>query len=177
MSDKIPFSSYAKRITGGKIAGLSLAALASIALASAVRAQGLPPRTQPVITTLHAEGAQIYECKPNAANELTWQFREPLATLILDGKTVGRHYGGPSWELAGSGVLVGKVKVQSAGETKNDIPWLKLDVMERHGDSAFTKATSVERINTHGGVFTGSCDRAGVFHSEPYSADYVFLGG
>jgi hypothetical protein len=27
-----------------------------------------------------------------------WTLREPIATLLLDGKTVGRHYAGPNWE-------------------------------------------------------------------------------
>jgi len=34
---------------------------------------------------------------------------------------------------------------------------------------------TVQRINTHGGNFAGTCDRAGDLHAEPYSADYVFL--
>lgn len=183
MSGKIPLRfSRARRAKGGAsdirlLAVLSLGVLAPAVLATAVHAQGLPPRTKPVITTLHAEGAQIYECKPNSANELIWQFREPVATLMRDGKTVGRHYAGPGWEITGSGSLVGKVAVQSAGETKNDIAWLKLDVVNRLGDSDFSKASSIERINTHGGVFAGPCERAGAFHAEPYSADYVFLGG
>ena len=50
--------------------------------------------------TLHAEGAQVYECKADSDGKLAWQFREPVATLILDGKTMGRHFAGPSWELA-----------------------------------------------------------------------------
>ncbi len=28
----------------------------------------------------------------------SWTFREPIATLLDDGKTVGRHYAGPNWE-------------------------------------------------------------------------------
>ena len=38
------------------------------------------------IVTLHAEGAQIYECKADSGGKLVWQFREPIAALILDGK-------------------------------------------------------------------------------------------
>jgi hypothetical protein len=30
-------------------------------------------------------------------------------------------------------------------------------------------------LNTRGGVFSGPCQSAGTLHSEPYSADYVFL--
>ena len=35
--------------------------------------------------------------------------------------------------------------------------------------------TTVQRINTQGGVHAGACDKAGAFHSAPYATDYVFL--
>ena len=50
-----------------------------------------------VIAEFHAEGAQIYECKADAAGKLAWAFREPIASLIAGGKTAGRHYAGPAW--------------------------------------------------------------------------------
>ena len=50
-----------------------------------------------MVVTVQAAGAQIYECKPDGAGKLSWKFREPIATLLLDGKTVGRHYAGPTW--------------------------------------------------------------------------------
>ena len=57
----------------------------------------------------------------------------------------------------------------------NDIPWLKLDVVDRRGDGILSNATTVQRINTKGGVAQGSCENAGNYLSVPYSADYVFL--
>ena len=36
--------------------------------------------------------------------------------------------------------------------------------------------TSVQRINTKGGMAQGPCDGAGTYQNVPYSADYVFLG-
>jgi hypothetical protein len=49
-----------------------------------------------VMLTTHAEGSQIYECKADKSGKLIWQLREPIAALIVDGKTVGRHCAGPS---------------------------------------------------------------------------------
>ena len=70
--------------------------------------------------TLHAEGAQFYDCKAGADGKLAWAFREPIATLLLDGKTVGRHYAGPNWDhIDGSGVA-GKVLANAPGKTAND---------------------------------------------------------
>jgi Protein of unknown function (DUF3455) len=60
-----------------------------------------------VMLTVHAEGAQIYECKANSGGKVVWQFREPIAALIADGKTVGRHYAGPSWEVADGSAVTG----------------------------------------------------------------------
>ena len=34
------------------------------------------------ILKLHAEGAQVYECKSGTDGVLTWTFREPIATLF-----------------------------------------------------------------------------------------------
>jgi hypothetical protein len=39
-----------------------------------------------VVLMLHAEGAQVYECKAGADGKTAWAFREPIATLLLDGK-------------------------------------------------------------------------------------------
>ncbi len=67
-------------------------------LASLVHATAQTPLPQAIaapgetaILTLHAEGAQIYECKSGADGTLAWVFREPIATLLSEGKTVGRH--------------------------------------------------------------------------------------
>jgi Protein of unknown function (DUF3455) len=36
-----------------------------------------------IVVTLHAQGAQIYECKAAGGGKLSWTFREPIATLLL----------------------------------------------------------------------------------------------
>ena len=132
------------------------------------------PGKTPVVT-LHAEGAQVYECKAAADGKLAWASREPIATLLIDGKTVGRHYAGPNWDhIDGSGVT-GKALANAPGKTANDIPWLKLEVTAQRGSGTLAGVTIVQRINTVGGVKSGACEQAGAFHSAPYAADYVFL--
>src|SRR5215475_14405679 len=56
---------------------------ASAEVPSAIAAPG-----ETLVTTVHAVGAQVYECQSNSAGKLVWQFREPIATLLIDGKTV-----------------------------------------------------------------------------------------
>jgi hypothetical protein len=128
-----------------------------------------------VVTTLHAEGAQVYDCKSGGDGKLGWAFREPIATLMADGKTVGRHYAGPNWEYSDGSAVTGKAIGNAPGATPNDIPWLKLAVVSQRGNGVLTGITTVQRINTHGGKLDGACDKPGATRSAPYSADYVFL--
>ncbi len=77
---------------------------------------------QSAVVTLHATGAQIYECKAGKDGKLNWVFREPIATLILDGKTVGRHYAGPTWEHADGSAVTGKVAATAPAATAMTFP-------------------------------------------------------
>ena len=157
----------------------SFAIIAAAALVATEAAAQMPaPIAAPGetgIVTLHAEGAQIYDCKAGTDGKLAWAFREPIATLLLDGKTVGRHYAGPNWDHADGSGVTGKVLANAPGKSANDIPWLKLEVTARRGNGVLAGATTIQRINTVGGVMSGACDKAGAFHSAPYATDYVFL--
>ena len=157
---------------------LPLSTLVILACAGAVTAQepaAIAAPGETVVATLHAEGAQVYECKAGNDGKLAWAFREPIATLVLDGKTVGRHYAGPNWEHADGSAVVGKAVGNAPGKSAGDIPWLKLEVTAHRGSGALSGVTTVQRINTAGGVYAGACDKAGALHSAPYAADYVFL--
>ena len=153
--------------------------LAATALFAAGASAQVPPAIaapgETAIVTFHAEGAQVYECRAGADGKLAWAFREPIATLLLDGKTVGRHYAGPNWEHVDGSAVAAKAAGNAPGKTPNDIPWLKLEVTAQRGSGTLTGVTTVQRINTRGGVHAGACDSAGAFHSAPYAADYVFL--
>ena len=152
------------------VAAAVLASPASAQVPDAIAAPG-----ETVVATLHAEGAQVYECKADAGGKLAWQFREPIATLLLDGKTVGRHYAGPSWEHGDGSAVMGKVVARVPGASPKDIPWLRLDATERRGAGVLSGVTTVQRIGTQGGAAEGVCDRAGAYLSVPYAAEYVFL--
>ena len=128
-----------------------------------------------VVLTVHAEGAQVYECKAGADGKLAYAFREPIATLLLDSKTVGRHYAGPTWEHSDGSAVVAKAAGNAPGATANDIPWLKLEVISNRGNGVLSGVTTVQRINTNGGKLDGACEQAGSFRSAPYSAEYIFL--
>jgi hypothetical protein len=128
-----------------------------------------------LVATIHAEGAQLYECKADAAGKLTWQFREPIATLLAEGKTVGRHYAGPNWDLADGSGVTAKAAGRAPGASTKDIPLLKLEVTARRGAGQLSNVAIIQRLNTKGGVSEGACATAGAFLSVPYSADYAFF--
>jgi len=142
----------------------------AVQMPDAIAAKG-----EAVVLTVHAEGAQVYDCKAGEGGKLAWQFREPIATLIQDGKTVGRHYVGPTWEHADGSRVVGKPIGRANGATAKDIPWLKLEAVEARGAGALAGVTSIRRINTKGGQLEGTCDQAGATFAAPYAADYLFL--
>jgi len=154
------------------IATLPLSA-AQAQMPAAIAAPG-----ETLVATFHAQGAQVYECKIDAsgklAGALTWQFREPIATLLDGGKTVGRHYAGPNWELADGSIVVAKVAGRAPGASATDIPLLKLEVTSRRGSGRLADITTIQRLNTKGGSAEGPCNAAGAFLSVPYTADYAF---
>jgi hypothetical protein len=120
-------------------------------------------------------GAQIYECKAGSDGKLAWSFREPIAALIDHGKTVGRHYGGPTWEDVDGSKIVAKASGNAPGATADDIPWLKLDVIKHEGHGILSSVNIVQRLDTNGGALKGGCDKTGDFKSVAYTATYVFL--
>jgi hypothetical protein len=157
------------------LAGLAVLSLAAIARAQqAIPAAVAAPAATAVITA-HGVGAQIYECATDTAGKLGWQFREPVATLLTDGKTVGRHFAGPSWELPDGSLIVGKVVGRAPGATADDIPWLKLEPANGRGSGQFAAVTIIQRLNTKGGALAGPCNTAGDLIAVPYASDYVFL--
>ena len=151
-------------------------------LAGAAQAEGIEnlPATIAIkggvpLAQVRGAGAQIYVCAKNAAGALNWRFREPVATLLEEGKTVGRHFVGPTWEFVDGSRVQGEVVSKAPGTTAKDIAWLKLSVKDPPKSGPAAGATSVLRIDTKGGVFEGACASEGELHAEPYTATYLFV--
>jgi Protein of unknown function (DUF3455) len=157
-----------------------LALMGSLASAAQAEGVGILPAAIAIkgsvpVAQLQAAGAQIYICTKNAAGALSWTFREPVASLLEGGKTVGRHFVGPTWEFIDGSQVVGELVSKAPGTTAKDIAWLKLSVKDPPKSGLVAGATSVLRIDTKGGVFEGACDSEGELHSEPYTATYAFV--
>jgi hypothetical protein len=127
------------------------------------------------VLTAHAVGMQNYDCKPGTDGKLVWTFNSPQATLTSGDRVVGHHGAGPTWELADGSSITAKAVGNAPGAGDGDIPWLKLEVASHKGTGQLSDVTTVQRINTIGGVLKGACDRENAGRGMPYSADYVFL--
>src|SRR5258706_16440122 len=69
----------------------------------------LPPAGQVVYLEALASGAQIYECasKPAEPSTYEWVFRAPEAVLVdRSGRSLGKHYAGPTWEPVDGSTVV-----------------------------------------------------------------------
>ncbi|HXD53069.1 MAG TPA: DUF3455 domain-containing protein, partial [Burkholderiales bacterium] len=88
------------------------------------------------------------------------------------------HYAGPHWESNDGSKIVGAVKANSPAAAPDAIPWLLLGAKSVGPEGAFSKVTSVQRVNTVGGIApkTGcSQATAGAPARVNYTADYYFL--
>ena len=156
------------------IAAIALSAFLTANASAADLPEAISAPDEIAVMQVHAVGAQIYECKPDSHGKTVWQFREPTASLMQDGKTIGSHYAGPTWQI-GNSIIVAKVVGRAPGAGANDAPWLKLEVTARQGGWPLSDVTTVQRIDTVGGKLEGDCPKAGDLRAEPYSAEYVFL--
>jgi len=138
------------------------------------------PAGQEPFLQAHAVGVQIYECaaKADAPGGWAWQFRGPEATLTdAAGKTIGRHWAGPSWASNDGATVVGQVSASAPAPDKADIPWLLLAVKSHEGQGLLAPTASVQRLDTEGGVAPPTpCGAGNAKQVERvgYTATYVF---
>jgi hypothetical protein len=107
-----------------------------------------------------------------------WQFRAPEAVLVdRSGRSLGRHYAGPTWESNDGSAVVGEVKGRDPGPDPSAIPWLLLSAKSTRGSGLFTPTTSIQRVKTAGGAappLPCTAERARQMARVPYTATYYF---
>jgi hypothetical protein len=145
---------------------------------SGVPASLEPTAGESLVMVLAATGVQIYECRAGKNEDFTWVFVAPEAELFdRAGNRVGRHDAGPRWHIADGSRVVGAVKQRADAPRSGAIPWLLLGAHPEAPAGALAAVTSVQRINTVGGVAPkNECSRqtAGASARVPYTADYYF---
>ena len=139
-----------------------------------------PPANEQAAFTWGALGTQNYECKVNAGGALAWAFVAPEAELFNANKgKAGFHGAGPHWTALDGSKTVGEVKARAPAQRSADIPWLLLATKPAGGPGKLANITSVQRINTVGGIAPATgCTQAadlGKTSKQGYTADYVYF--
>jgi hypothetical protein len=166
--------------TASLVAFLSGCASPDIAMTPVAPENLKVPATQTLSVVAQASGVQIYECNASKTDptRFEWVFKAPEAELVdIAGKTIGKHYAGPTWESNDGSKVVGEVKARDDGTDTNAIPWLLLTAKSNEGNGIFAKTQSIQRLKTVGGKAPVSgCDQAqaGKVARIAYRATYYF---
>jgi len=138
------------------------------------------PADQVMSLALRGAGVQVYECQAtqDRVARFAWVLRGPEADLTdHSGKTVGRHYAGPTWEADDGSTVAGEIVAQEPSPNPDAMPWLLLRATSNAGKGLFAKTRSIQRLHTVGGKAPGSgCDATQLRKHVrvAYSADYYF---
>jgi FtsP/CotA-like multicopper oxidase with cupredoxin domain len=172
------------RLLAGILAGAAVWSLAQSAHAGP-RAAVVPSAiavtgAHKVFLVVDAVGVQIYACRATASG-FAWTFVAPRADLYgRNGKLVGTHYAGPTWEARDGSTVVAQ-RVNGVTPDATAIPWLLLSTVSTTSGSdgdRLTRTTFIQRIDTVGGLAPAAagCSAAtvGAVAEVPYTAVYVF---
>lgn len=137
------------------------------------------PPGEKIVYIAFAKGIQIYACQAGTDGKYSWALKEPRAALLdEDGKQIGLHFAGPNWKLNDGSEVTGKMAAKHKAPKAGAIPWLLVNVIAHKGNGALEKVTTIQRVNTEGGVVDAvkSCDasKAGTESESNYSAIYYF---
>ena len=140
-----------------------------------------PGANESLAMIVPAKGVQIYECRArkDQAGAYEWAFVAPEADLFDGhGGRIGRHYAGPHWESTDGSKVLGTVKERADAPVADSIPWLLLAAKSVGPEGAFSRVTSIQRVNTAGGAAPkAGCSQAaaGALARIAYTADYYFF--
>jgi Protein of unknown function (DUF3455) len=133
---------------------------------------------------VRATGFQIYVCRPDANGKPAWTLKAPDAELFDEqGKPIGKHFGGPTWQLNDGSQVTGKMAAKADAPDPRAIPWLLVTVTGHSGNGKLSGVTSIQRVNTVAGLAPESLAPAAgectaqigeVEFKSSYSADYYF---
>ena len=168
--------------TSSLLAAVLAAGCASTQSASSIIPEQLNPGAKESMTLIvPAKGVQIYECRANKdqPGQYQWAFVAPEADLFdVRGVKIGHHYAGPHWESNDGSRIAGTVKQRADAPQADAIPWLLLAAKSVGASGAFDKVTSIQRVNTVGGMAPkDGCSRntLGATGRVDYTADYYFF--
>lgn len=136
------------------------------------------PAGEDLVLITRATGFQIYVCRPDAEGKAAWVLKAPDAELFdLHGNSIGKHFGGPTWRHNDGSQITGKLAVKVDAPEQSAIPWLLLSVTGHTGSGVLSSVTTIQRVNTTGGLAPKEGCNAANLEAEfksSYTADYYF---
>jgi len=131
------------------------------------------------------KGFQVYDWVPKKDDPSRGEWvHTPEADLFdAEGKKIGCHYGGPTWESNDGSKVICTLKSHAASPDANAVPWLLLIVKTHEGEGVFSRVTSIQRLETAGGAEPS--EETGVAKAKaggkvqirvPYTATYYCFG-
>jgi hypothetical protein len=161
------------------VLAFAVPALAAINPPAGLASTITAPADEEPAFVLRAEGVHVFECKPLAAdpNRFAWQFASPDATLYDASRPVARHLAENMFEAIGDrSTVTGTIRSRQDGGP-NNLPWLLLRAQSTSDPGLLAGVTSVQRVNTAGGVAPDTgCDanNVGKEARTAFKADYYF---
>jgi Protein of unknown function (DUF3455) len=131
-----------------------------------------PAANEKLAQQARAEGDQVYSCDGSK-----WVLTGPDAKLFDEnGKQVGSHFAGPTWEWSDGSRVVGRPVANATPDTES-IPWLLLTAADHQGEGVMRQISSIQRLSTKGGKAPATgCDEShkGEKTRAHYTAVYYF---
>jgi hypothetical protein len=153
-------------------------AVAAVAPPAGLAPSITAPAEEEAAFVLRGEGTHAFECRPLASdpNRFAWAFAAPDITLYDAGRPIARQASENTWEaISDRSSVSGAIRArQEAGAS---LPWLLFRAQSTPDAGLFAGVTSVQRVNTSGGVAPASgCDasNAGKEARVAVAADYYF---
>jgi hypothetical protein len=136
------------------------------------------PESEELVLVARASGFQIYVCRLDAESKAAWVLKAPEAQLFdLKGNVIGKHFGGPTWQHNDGSQITARLAAKVDAPVQSAIPWLLLSVTGHTGSGALSGITTIQRINTAGGLAPAEGCSAANLEAEfksSYTADYYF---
>jgi len=154
---------------------------AALPAAALSEPDGLAPRLRAPTSeepafVLTAQGAQLFECKPNEAGDsYAWKFVSSDVQLFDGARSVATQTSPTQMESTAdrTSVVASPLSSQDAGS--GNLPWASFSAQATGDTGLFAGVTRILRVNTRGGVAPADgCDagHTGTSTRVPFAADY-----
>lgn len=137
-----------------------------------------PPHGARRMLEARGDGFQIYRCSSSDQAQ-KWTLVAPDANLLdRKGNIIGRHFAGPTWQLATGGQVEGELIASKPSPDAGSVAWLLLRAKPGTAQGALSRVAYIRRTDTHGGVADPNACRSAADIGKtvriPYSATYTF---